>query len=230
MKHIKNLKVWIKVQLRLLKDVYTGHLFRFAGVSNKFTFNHNIELVQEIKQTETAAAKLFNIQTVSQKINPYILLPNEIFSFWYIAGNPNIGLKKSRSIINGEIVNEFGGGVCQVASIVYHVSILAGLEILERHNHSVDIYTEDTRFTPIGTDATVVYGYKDLRIRNSLPFPIQFFIETTPNRISIKILSTQIIIEKKLNTDIQDNGGKTIVEITDSNGKNINTSVYKKLI
>jgi hypothetical protein len=50
---------------------------------------------------------------------------------------------------------------------VYHIGIIAGLDIIERYNHSVDIYTDDTRFAPLGTDATVVYGYKDLRIRNN---------------------------------------------------------------
>lgn len=228
---MKQLKIRIKLFLQLLKDVYTGHAFRFAGKKNRVqAFDHSLELVQKIMPTETAAAKLFNIQTVSEKINPYTLMPNEIFSFWRIAGNPNNGqLQKSRSIINGEIVNEYGGGICQVASIVYHISIMAGLEILERHNHSVDIYTEETRFTPIGTDATVVYGYKDLRIRNSFPFPIKFSIETTPDRLRIQLLSTEAVAEKKLTSSIQHDGIKTIVEIRDSTNKNINTSIYKKL-
>ncbi|HSY62327.1 MAG TPA: VanW family protein [Cytophaga sp.] len=231
MKPIKQLKIWIKIQLKLLADVYTGHAFTFAGKNtNKFLLLHSIELVQEIKQTETAAAKLFNIKTAAEKINPYILLPNEIFSFWKIAGNPNIGFQKSRSIVNGEILNESGGGICQVAGSIYHVSIIAGLEILERHNHSIDLYTEETRFAPLGTDAAVVYGHKDLRIRNCFSFPIKFFFEITSDRLCIQLLSTEPIHEKKITFTIHHNKEKTIVEVCDNNNKKINTSTYKKLI
>lgn len=227
MKHVKQLKIQIKITLRLLSDVCKGYVFKFAGKHiHELTLPYTIELSQEIKPSETIVEKLFNIQTTSKKINTYIL-PGEIFSFWKIVGSPNGVLKKSRSIINGEIINETGGGICQVSGIIYHVSILAGLEILERYNHSIDIYTEETRFAPLGTDATVVYGYKDLRIKNTFHFPIKFVIQTTSDRISIKLISAEQITEKKLTYNIEHSEEKKIVQVTDENGLHINTSTYK---
>jgi vancomycin resistance protein VanW len=46
------------------------------------------------------------------------------------------------------------------------------LEIIERHAHSIDIYREEERFTPLGADATVVWGFKDLRLRNPHSFAV----------------------------------------------------------
>jgi vancomycin resistance protein VanW len=56
--------------------------------------------------------------------------------------------------------------------MVYHLALLGGLTIVERHAHSIDIYEDDQRFTPLGADATVVWGVKDLRLHNPNQFPI----------------------------------------------------------
>lgn len=149
---MKQLKVLVKCQLRRAKDVFSGHAFQFAGKDKTdLKGNFAITLSQEIKPSETLENKRFNIETAAKKINQYILMPGQILSFWNIVGNPETSLKKSRSIINGKIVNETGGGICQVSGIIYHISIMAGLEVLERYNHSIDIYTDETRCTPLGS-------------------------------------------------------------------------------
>lgn len=56
--------------------------------------------------------------------------------------------------------------------MVYHLALIAGLKVTERHSHSVDIYEEDQRYTPLGADATVVWGFKDLRLHNPYPFAV----------------------------------------------------------
>ncbi len=96
----------------------------------------------------------------------------------------------SRNLVNGKIQFTYGGGICQVAGILYHLALMAGLDILERHSHSLDIYTEVERFTPLGADATVVYGYKDLRIRNNTGHPICFEIYITGNEIGDHVSDT----------------------------------------
>jgi hypothetical protein len=65
------------------------------------------------------------------------------------------------------------------------------LKIVERHQHSVDIYTEENRYTPLGTDATVVFGYKDLRIRNPYHFPIQFWFSVEENHFIGELCSKE---------------------------------------
>ena len=46
------------------------------------------------------------------------------------------------------------------------------MKIEERFNHTVDLYEEDNRYTPLGMDATVVFGHKDLRFRNTKEVPV----------------------------------------------------------
>lgn len=69
-----------------------------------------------------------------------------------------------------------GRGLCQLSGLIYYISLLAGLELIERHPHSLAIYDETTGFTPLGSEATVVYGYKDLRLRNNTDAPLQFHL------------------------------------------------------
>ena len=93
---------------------------------------------------------------------------------------------------------DYGGGLCQLAGIVYHLALIAGLTVRERHNHSVDIYAEDERFAPLGSDATVVYGYKDLRIQNNYDFPIRFGFTLDDRSLSCSLESGQAIAAGRL--------------------------------
>lgn len=110
------------------------------------------------------------------------------------------------------------------------MSILAGLQIVERHNHSIDIYTDETRFTPLGLDATVVFGYKDLRIKNTLSFPIRFEIEVRDSQIRIKLLSTEKIQARKLLFETKTTELHTTVKVIDENKNVINISKFSKLV
>jgi vancomycin resistance protein VanW len=172
---------------------------------------------------------MFNFSLAAKKVNEVVIYPNEIFSFWKVIGNPNNQFKKGRTIQNGEIVEDVGGGLCQVSGIIYYVTLVAGLEVLERYNHSTDIYNDETRFCPLGTDATIVYGYKDLRVRNNYSFPLKFEIEIVDQLISIKLLSTQKIEENKLLFELNQQSVNTIVIIRNEAEEIVNVSNYKKL-
>ena len=115
-------------------------------------------------------------------------------------GEPNKsnGFKKGRNLIAGVLKEDYGGGLCQLSGMLYHLSLLGGLEIVERFNHTVDIYTDETRYTPLGSDATIVYGYKDLRVRNNYGFPITFQFEITNDALCVELLSTESIEKQKI--------------------------------
>lgn len=227
----KRLKIYRKLIIRFNKDLTTRNLFKFATKSkSKISYNSVISISQEIKPSETYENKIFNLSLASKKISEYCIMPNEIFSFWKIIGNPNYEFKKGRTLLNDQIKEEVGGGICQVSGIVYNISLIAGLHILERHNHSVDIYTEETRFAPLGFDATVVFGYKDLRIKNNFAFPIKFEIEVYENQIKVDLLSTQKIEEIKLSFESESYNDYIIVKVLDDHKKLINSSKYRKNI
>ncbi len=108
-------------------------------------------------------------------------------------------------------------------------SILAGLKVIERYNHSVDICYAGTRFTPLGTDATVAYSHKDLSIQNNFNFPIKFLLEINENTLNISFLSTEKINQTELNITTQNSNNQTIVIVKNKQNQHINTSTFKDL-
>jgi vancomycin resistance protein VanW len=230
MKIWKKIKLLRKIVLRFSNDIISGQFLKFAKRRDQeLRFEHSISMSQEIKKNETYESKMFNFSLAAKKVNEVVIYPNEIFSFWKVIGNPNNQFKKGRTIQNGEIVEDVGGGLCQVSGIIYYVTLVAGLEVLERYNHSTDIYNDETRFCPLGTDATIVYGYKDLRVRNNYSFPLKFEIEIVDQLISIKLLSTQKIEENKLLFELNQQSVNTIVIIRNEAEEIVNVSNYKKL-
>ena len=72
------------------------------------------------------------------------------------------------------------------------------MNIMERYNHTVDIYTDDTRYTPLASDATVVFGYKDLRFVNNYDFPIKLNFDICDDTLSVHLLSEKPVTKKEI--------------------------------
>ena len=198
----------IRLRYRLLKrwlnDVRTGAIFCFAKAKKTDFYienNFKISVEQPILYTPQSAAKTTNISIAAAKINEIVIQPNEIFSFWQIVEQATAarGYQKGRNLIDGKLVEDTGGGLCQLASILYHTALLAGLEIVERYPHSIDIYKNDSeRFTPLGADATVVFGFKDLRLKNIYNYNLYFDIIIKNNVLICTLYSKQNIISKNI--------------------------------
>ena len=223
---------YIKVKLQLLKrsvrDVVKGYYFNYAKRRYSTNdFSNSIALKQELKPNK---AKNKNLLRAIKSIEQIQINPNEILSFWRIVGNPSKknGFTESRSLVNGKIENTIGGGLCQLSGLMYYISLIAQLEILERHNHSIDIYNEETRFTPLGSDATVAYGYKDLKIRNNLNCPIKFNFSIEDDTIKVMILHSSVIRHNVVQFKEVNSDGNTVEVITIINNIVYNNSIYKK--
>lgn len=130
---------------------------------------------------------IFNIKLASEKINGRVIKPGEIFSFNQLVGpaEKEDGFKEGTIIANGKFVKGYGGGVCQVSSTLYNSVLLANLMILERYNHSV--YGDATTYVPLGRDAAVFYGYKDLKFRNNLSDKIVVFAQVAGEMLTVSI-------------------------------------------
>ncbi len=196
---MRTLKRHTRLLLRATADLLSGRRFHFSKKRPPDnTLSKTISLEQEIKNTELVHNKIFNLALAARHINEVIIMPGEIFSFWHIIGDPGKNYKQGRVISGGQLTAAAGGGLCQVSGAIYYASLKAGLHILERHHHSIDLYTNETRYTPLGTDATVVYGYKDLRVKNNFHFPVQFWLDVSSNNFTIHVLSAGVIREKEL--------------------------------
>lgn len=111
-----------------------------------------------------------NLKIATQKINGKVLMPGEEFSYNQVVGKRTVeeGYKDAKIYENGQVVDGLAGGICQISSTLYNAVLLANLEITERRNHS---YT--TSYVAAGRDATVVWGTKDFKFKNSRNYPIK---------------------------------------------------------
>lgn len=130
---------------------------------------------------------IYNIKLSSEVINGILVKPQEIFSFNKYVGPAEKadGYKESTIIANGIFVNGYGGGICQVSSTLYNAILLANLPIVERYNHSV--YGDATRYVPLGQDAAVFYGLKNLRFKNNSDNVIVIFSKVFRDTLQVSI-------------------------------------------
>ena len=107
--------------------------------------------------------RIHNVQLVAQLIDDTLIAPGKTFSFNATTGErtPEKGFREAPVIINGELQNGIGGGVCQVSTTVFNAAYEAGLRITERSNHALYI-----SHYPQGRDATVNYPDLDLKFVN----------------------------------------------------------------
>lgn len=226
----KWIKLYVKLTLRFVLDAKKGYLFKFSK-KRKLTTNYTyqIDQTQDLKKSSSLEAKIFNLNKAASIVKQYQIQSNEIFSFWKAIGNPSEkrGYKPGRTIIDGELSESIGGGLCQLSGLIYLLSLEAGLTILERHNHSLDLYTESNRYAPLGSDATVVYGYKDLRIKNPYPFSLYFDFKIDSEKITAFLYSKEDIKKRTVKFEVVEQDERIKKVITYINKIPSVTSIYK---
>ena len=225
----RDIKTSLKLAVKTAGNFYNGHWFYFANNKNRdISYSKKIIIVQELKPNP---AKVHNIKKAIQLIESVHIMPNEIFSFCNIIGNTTAskGYVASRSLTGNSISETIGGGICQLSGLIYYISLIGNLEILERHNHSTDIYNDETRFTALGSDATIVYGYKDLKIKNNTNGPINFKFHLDNEKITIQLRHNLPIINNQVKFETVNENSETITIDTIINEKKYDTSSYMKL-
>ncbi|MEO1449605.1 MAG: VanW family protein [Bacteroidota bacterium] len=170
-------------------------------------FDPRISHTQPILPGTFADNHAHNLRLAAQSINRKVIFPGEIFSFWHFVGIPSVArtYKIGQGIIDDEPNAVQGGGLSQMSSALYYLGLQAGLEILERHAPPVDPYGDKGRPSPLGTEAEVHYGETNLRMRNSLPYPIAFCLRAnglmlqahlcTPN--PIEALKVEFVVARQ---------------------------------
>ena len=117
----------------------------------------------------STANRCTNISVAAGKINGTVLYPGEEFSVYETIGplDGSNGYELAGAYENGQTVESYGGGVCQVSSTLYNAVILAELEVTERSNHSMIV-----TYVQPSMDAAIAGNYKDLRFVNNQDGPI----------------------------------------------------------
>lgn len=104
-----------------------------------------------------------NVRLACEALNGTIVRSGEEFSYNSAVGErtEERGFGAAAAYVNGEVVQEIGGGVCQVSSTLYNAVLKAGLKTTKRTSHTF----EPSYVTP-GEDATVSWGGPDYRFAN----------------------------------------------------------------
>ena len=135
-----------------------------------------------------------NIRLAVAALNGTIVKPGQEFSFNNTTGarTEEKGYKPATAYLNGEVVQEPGGGVCQVSSTLYNAVVFAGLKSTERHAHSY----EPSYVTP-GEDAAVSYGGPDFKFVNNSEYPlaIKASFSASDRKLTIALYGVPILKE-----------------------------------
>jgi vancomycin resistance protein VanW len=201
------------------------------------SFPVRLSLTQRILPTDYVEPKIHNINLARKSLENLPIPPRSILSFWHIIGNPSRarGFQPGRSLLGGKLRADYGGGLCQLSGILYGLSLQAALRILERHPHSHDIYDDASRYGPLGSDATVAYGFKDLRVLNTLEAPICFRLEVTAGSITVYLCCAATVDRCELEfVPTSPPGAERTVETRcrcpgEKNFRVVNVSTYRSL-
>lgn len=128
-----------------------------------------------------------------EKLNRVLIPAGAEFSFNRAVGtfSRDAGYRKAPVSFNGQLIDDWGGGVCQTSTTVYNAALLAGLEILERNRHRFA-----PSYVPPGRDAAVAFSNIDLRFRNPHPFPIRLKCTVEGDELNIMILADRPLRNK----------------------------------
>ena len=137
--------------------------------------------------------KVKNLQIALEKINGILIQPGEIFSFWELVGKPTAqkGYLEGVLISKGKVKVGIWGGLCQLGNLLYWMFLHLPVEIIERHRHSYDLFPDSGRVLPFASGATVFYNYVDLKVKNTLEYPIQIKLWTDEKYLKGQIRSPQ---------------------------------------
>lgn len=132
------------------------------------------EIVGEATTTfpHSTANRAKNIQHGAEKLNGILVAPGETMSFLSALRPFTIadGYVPELVIKGDEIKPEVAGGLCQLGTTGFRAVMAAGLEVVDRRNHSLAIsyYNDATNGNP-GTDATLYDPAPDFKFKNDMP-------------------------------------------------------------
>lgn len=129
-----------------------------------------------------------NLKLACSMLDGKILQPGQTLSYNEALGKRTIeaGYKPAPAYSGTELVDEVGGGICQVSSTLYLSALFAELTIVERNNHGYP-----ASYIPLGLDATVNWGTTDLKIRNDYDLPVKILAEVSDGYVKVRIMGVE---------------------------------------
>jgi vancomycin resistance protein VanW len=120
----------------------------------------------------------YNVHLAASILAGIVLEPGQVFSQNGMIGpySESKGFKKGPTYAGNELITTIGGGVCKISSTLYNIAVLCNLDIIERHSHAMPV-----PYVPYGQDATVSYGDRDFRFKNTTTGPLLIWAQGIDN-------------------------------------------------
>ena len=176
----------LELKKRIVQEANKGHfnasidsvlnIFEPTGetIKSKYKYIASYETMTTDNETRN-----MNIDLACRAINGTIVKPGTEFSFNNVVGErtEQKGYGYAPAYNQGMVVEELGGGVCQVSTTLYNAVFMAGLTTTYRRSHTF----EPTYIRP-GLDATVSYYGPDYKFINDSEYSIGVRAQYTTNR------------------------------------------------
>nr|MCR4605981.1 VanW family protein [Eubacterium sp.] len=136
----------------------------------------------------TTNARGRNIKKAVNRLAGKMLDPGEEMSFLNVLYDDSDGeiYEESGGFLENQVVQVEGGGICQVSTTAYGAFLRAGIIPVERHPHTCRV-----PYAPMGLDAALAIGTKDMVIKNTLKQPIFIQAYVKKQWLYINIISTK---------------------------------------
>jgi vancomycin resistance protein YoaR len=161
-------------------------------------------------------ARVTNIQRIAEIVDGTVVLPGATFSLNKASGERTAanGFVAAPAIADGELVQQFGGGVSQFSTTLFNATWFSGLPTLKHQPHSKYI----SRYPP-GREATLDFATIDQVFKNDTDTPVIIRATTTPTAVTVALYGHT--------------GGRTVTSTTGPrlprNGGGFSISVQRKV-
>jgi len=137
---------------------------------------------------ERTTAQRHNARLSLERLVGATIAPGETWSFNRRVGtfSRDAGYRKAPVSYNGQLIDDWGGGVCQTSTTLYNAALLAGLKVVERNRHRFA-----PSYVPPGRDAAVAFSNIDLRLHNPHRYPVRIEGSAAGGRLSISVVGTE---------------------------------------
>jgi hypothetical protein len=135
-------------------------------------------------QHQCCAPRVTNIHRIAELVDGSIIAPGGVFSLNAASGRRTAenGFVSAPAIADGELVDQFGGGVSQFSTTLFNAAWFSGLPILRHQPHSKYI----SRYPP-GREATLDFDTIDQTIRNDTSAPVVIRTFTTDTSVTVAL-------------------------------------------
>jgi hypothetical protein len=176
----RNLAVTLPLAVRIVHPDVTLERLKSQGIERKITsFTTDF--------STSGAGRAYNVSMTAKTLNGWELAPGEVFDYSKVITltSKKYGYQEAPVILNGELVPGIGGGICQVSSTLYNAALLAGLDMVERRNHSLPV-----SYLPKGQDATFAEGVINFRFKNTTGKSIIIRTVVSGRKLTVKLFGT----------------------------------------